>query len=153
MTCDSHWRPSNRFQMISLPHPLRSHSSSKVSIQKTYIKSVIWKESYSVLTVVFNLVIYSLLKLLLQVSACEKSMLDTLPCLFLISRVFIFSSRRELGSFEYFKGTTWKLGLSYLWSLLKRRCRCGRVIVLLKSWLDVLASCCLVQDWWTLRYI
>jgi hypothetical protein len=61
--------------------------------------------SYSVLAVVFDLVIYSLLEFLLQVGACKKGLFDTLACLFLVGGIFKFSSRRELRSFEYFQGT------------------------------------------------
>ena len=70
--------------------------------------------SYSVLTVVFDLVINSLLELLLQVSACKQGLLNAFPCLLLVDRVFKFSSRRELSTFENFKCTARELGLTYL---------------------------------------
>ena len=70
--------------------------------------------SYSVLTVVFDLVINSLLELLLQVSACKKGLLNAFPCLLLVGRVFKFSSGRQLSAFENFKCTARELGLTHL---------------------------------------
>ena len=55
---------------------------------KSYEKGV----SYSILTVVFDLVFYSLLEFLLQVGACKKGLFDTLPGLFLVGGIFKFPS-------------------------------------------------------------